>query len=69
MFYIIEDVIEENLTNKLSNNNFFGQFVDIKDAMIGDSQVFHCDAEYVINEIDKEGMVTDFRFTGLGLYK
>lgn len=41
LFYIIEDVIEEKLTNKLSNNDFFGQFVDIKDVTLGDTNVFY----------------------------
>ena len=41
LFYILEDVIEEALTNKLNSNEFFDKFVDIKDIQVGDQNVFY----------------------------
>ena len=39
-FCLIEDIIEETITNKLNINEFFGQFVEMKDVIHGDVQVF-----------------------------
>lgn len=41
VFFIIEDVIEETLTNKLNQDDFFNQFVDFKDMILGDANVFY----------------------------
>lgn len=41
LFYVLEDVIEEALTNKLKSNEFFDKFVDIKDIQVGDQNVFY----------------------------
>lgn len=40
LFCLIEDIIEETLTDKFKNNEFFGQFVEMKDMVCGDAQVF-----------------------------
>ena len=37
----IEDIIDEVLTNKFKNNEFFGKFVDFKDVCVGDTKVFY----------------------------
>jgi len=38
---IIEDIIDDILTDKFSNNQFFNQFVDIKDLDFGDKNEFY----------------------------
>ena len=38
---IIEDTIDEALTNGFKNNKFFEKFVDIKDMALGDANVFY----------------------------
>ena len=38
---IIEDTIDEVLTDKFKNNEFFNRFVDYKDLTLGDSKVFY----------------------------
>lgn len=40
-FYIIEDVIDEVLTDKLKNNEFFNKFVDYKDLSLGNIKDFY----------------------------
>ena len=40
-FFILEDVIDEVLTEKFKSNEFFNQFVDIKDISVGDENVFY----------------------------
>ena len=41
LFYVLEDVIEETLTDKFKNNEFFNKFVDIKDLQVGDQNIFY----------------------------
>ena len=41
LFYTLEDVIEEILTNKLKSNDFFDKFVDYKDLNLGNANVFY----------------------------
>lgn len=41
LFCAIEDTIDEVLTDKFKNNEFFGKFVDIKDMAVGDAKVFY----------------------------
>lgn len=38
---IIEDTIDEVLTDGFKNNKFFEKFVDIKDMVLGDANVFY----------------------------
>ena len=38
---IIEDTIDEVLTDGFKNNKFFEKFVDIKDMALGDANVFY----------------------------
>ena len=38
---IIEDTIDEVLTDGFKNNKFFDKFVDIKDMALGDANVFY----------------------------
>lgn len=40
-FFILEDVIEEVLTDKFKSNEFFQKFVDIKDLNITDANTFY----------------------------
>lgn len=40
-FCLIEDVIEETLTDKFKSNEFFNKFVDYKDLALGDTNVFY----------------------------
>lgn len=40
LFGIVENMIEDKLTNKLSNDQFFNQFVDYRDLDLGDCNVF-----------------------------
>ena len=37
---LIEDVIDEVLTDNMKNNEFFGQFVDVKNIGVGDKDLF-----------------------------
>ena len=37
---LIEDVIDEVLTDNMKNNNFFRQFVDVKNIGVGDKNLF-----------------------------
>lgn len=41
LFYVLEDVIEEALTNKLKSNDFFNNFVDIKNMQVDNQNVFY----------------------------
>ena len=41
VMFIIEDMIDEMLTDKHRNNKFFEKFVDIKDMAVGDANVFY----------------------------
>jgi hypothetical protein len=43
LFKIIEDMVEEIVSSKLSNDQFFDKFVDIKDVEIGEKNVFQPD--------------------------
>lgn len=43
LFEIIEDMVEEIVGSKLSNNQFFDKFVDIKGMEIGEKNVFQPD--------------------------
>ena len=40
-FFIIEDVINEVLTDKFKNNEFFNKFVDYKDLSLGNAKEFY----------------------------
>jgi len=40
-FCLMEDVIDEVLTNRFQSNEFFNQFVDIKDLAVKDKNVFY----------------------------
>lgn len=40
LFGIVENMIEDKLTNKLLNDQFFNQFVDYRDLDLGDCNVF-----------------------------
>lgn len=40
-FFIIEDVIDEVLTDKFKNNEFFNKFVDYKDLSLGNAKEFY----------------------------
>ena len=46
LFDIIEEIIEENLCSNWSQNEFFGQFVDVKDVTHGIKSNFKCDEEF-----------------------
>ena len=37
---MIEDVIDEVLTDNMKNNEYFGQFVDVKNIGVGDKDLF-----------------------------
>lgn len=37
---MIEDVIDEVLTDNMKNNEFFGKFVDVKNIGVGDKDLF-----------------------------
>ena len=39
IFYLIEDVMDDILTDSFKNNEFFNQFVDVKDLNIGDKNL------------------------------
>ena len=39
LYYIVEDVIDDILTDNFKNNEFFNQFVDVKDLNIGDKNL------------------------------
>ena len=41
-FALIEDTIDDILGDRFKDNNFFGQFVDIKNLSIGDKDLFYC---------------------------
>lgn len=41
LFCIIEDTIDEVLTDNFKNNEFFNRFVDYKDLTLGDAKVFY----------------------------
>ena len=48
-FCLLEDVIDEVLTDKFKNNELFGKFIDIKDLNIGDAKVYYtsdCEDQY-----------------------
>ena len=38
-FDIIEDIVEETLGSKFSNNEFFGEFVEVKNLNLGDKDI------------------------------
>ena len=38
-YYLIEDVMDDILTDNFKNNEFFNQFVDVKDLNIGDKNL------------------------------
>ena len=40
LFDIIEDIVEETLCSKWSNNEFFNEFVEVKNLNIGDKNIF-----------------------------
>ena len=40
IYCLIEDVIDEVLTDNMKNNEFFGQFVDVKNIGVGDKDLF-----------------------------
>lgn len=40
LFDIIEETVENVLSSKFSQNEFFGQFVEIKDLSIGDRNIW-----------------------------
>ena len=39
LFDIIEDIVEEALGSKFSNNEFFGEFVEVKNLNLGDKDI------------------------------
>ena len=41
VMFIIEDMIDEMLTDKHRSDKFFEKFVDIKDMAVGDANVFY----------------------------
>lgn len=41
LFYILEDTIDEVLTDKFKSNKFFQKFVDIKDFNIDDANTYY----------------------------
>jgi hypothetical protein len=40
LFDIIEDIVEETLGSKFSDNEFFNEFVEVKNLDIGDKNIF-----------------------------
>ena len=40
LFDIIENIVEETLGSKFSNNEFFGEFVEVKNLNLGDKDIF-----------------------------
>ena len=39
LFDIIENIVEETLGSKFSNNEFFGEFVEVKNLNLGDKDI------------------------------
>jgi hypothetical protein len=39
LFDIIEEIVEETLGSKFSDNEFFGEFVEVKNFNIGDKNI------------------------------
>lgn len=40
LFDLIEDIVDKTLGSKFSNNDFFNEFVEVKNLSIGDKNVF-----------------------------
>ena len=40
LFCLMEDVIDDILIDNMKNNEFFGQFVDVKNMGVGDKDLF-----------------------------
>lgn len=40
LFDIIEEIIEETICSKWTENEWFGQFVDVKDIGLGDKDIY-----------------------------
>ena len=49
LFNILEDIVDDVLTSKLESNQFFNEFVDIKDIHIGEANEWcpKCDFERI----------------------
>lgn len=52
LFDLIEEIVERTIGSKFSQNEFFNQFVDVKNLSIGDKH------EFTVNPFDESKIVT-----------
>lgn len=60
VFWLIEDIIDDMLSNQWQSSEFFGQFVDVKDIAVGDKNYFA--DEEIIDKFNSCGC-TSFNLT------